>query len=163
MSPVEYYIPVWVKPDRPAAVEIWCHEAELKNAFWACATGIDGILYLPEYLQLKRLNWKTFNTDSFEIWRGVTLHRCSGHTEGSIAMELELPITGTVVMTGDMFHVKENYEQGWPHGSLMRDFNQWHRSRTFLRQLVARKKAKVLLGHDPDYFIAFPQSPLYQE
>ncbi|KAK9242717.1 hypothetical protein V1506DRAFT_546690 [Lipomyces tetrasporus] len=67
-------------------------------------------------------------------------------------MELELEQTGSVVITGDVFHVKENYEQGIHPGTLTRDFNNWYRSRNYIRILVQRKKAKVVLGHAPSYF-----------
>ena len=75
-------------------------------------------------------------------------------------MELSLEQTGTVVLTGDMFHVWENYEQGLPPGTLTRDFNAWHRCREYIRNLVARKKAKVVLGHELGYFNAFGPGPV---
>lgn len=67
-------------------------------------------------------------------------------------MEIDLENEGTVVLTGDMFHVKENYEGGRPQGPLMRDFNEWHWSRLYVRNLVTRTGARVVLGHDLDYF-----------
>ncbi|KAH8810595.1 metallo-beta-lactamase superfamily protein [Xylogone sp. PMI_703] len=129
-------------------VEIWCHESELKNAFWA---------------NVLRLKWRTISEPSYEIWQGVTLHRCPGHTEGSIVMELTLEIQGTVLLTGDLFHIKENYEIRIPHGSLMRDFNGWHRSRECVRHLAKKKNAKVLLGHEPSYYYSFNVSPGFTE
>lgn len=140
-------------------VEIWLHEAEFKNAFWCCATGIEPNLYLPHYLRVDALKWKTFSQQTFSPWSGITLHRCPGHTDGSLVMELDLEQEGTVVLTGDMFHVKENYEYGRPQGPLMRDFNEWHRSRLYVRNLVTRTGARVVLGHDLDYFNNFSKSP----
>lgn len=144
-------------------VEIWCHEEELKTAFWTCATGMEQGTYLKDYLDIGRLRWKTFSGQVFEIYRGVTLHHCPGHTAGSIAMELDFEKTGSVVLTGDAFHVKENYEQGIHPGTLTRDFNEWHRSRNYLRNLVQRKQAKVVLGHELSYFNAFEASPEYTD
>ncbi|KAK5462720.1 hypothetical protein LTS15_002432 [Exophiala xenobiotica] len=144
-------------------VEIWCHEAELKNAFWTCATAIDSILYRPNYLCVDRFNWKTFSRDSFTLLPGIRLHRCPGHTEGLIVAELEMEQQGTIVLTGDLFHVKENFEDGRPQGRLMRDYNEWFRSRDFVINLATRKNAKVLLGHDPTYFGAFKKSPEFVE
>ncbi|KAJ5819232.1 hypothetical protein N7474_004823 [Penicillium riverlandense] len=142
-------------------VEIWCHEEELKYAFWACATGIDRNLYVPHYLQPDRFNWKTFNRETFEIWSGITLHHTPGHTPGSITMELMLQESGSVVMTGDLFHVKENWEDGRPQGSLMRDYAAWHRSWDYVKHLVNIKKGRILLGHEQSYFKGFPLSPKY--
>jgi glyoxylase-like metal-dependent hydrolase (beta-lactamase superfamily II) len=147
----------------PPDVEIWCHEAEFKNAFWACATGVDKAMYMPQYLDVGKLNWKTFSQKTLTLWPGITLHRCPGHTDGSIVVQLELENEGTIVMTGDMFHVKENYEDGRPQGPLMRDFNEWHRSRQYIRNLVQQTTAKVLLGHDVSYFNTFKRSPDFMD
>ncbi|KAH8435273.1 N-acyl homoserine lactonase family protein [Aspergillus melleus] len=144
-------------------VEVWCHEAELKNAFWASATGIDSGLFRPDYLRADILNWKTVAEEIVEPWPGVVLHRCPGHTEGLLVVELALPVSGTVVLTGDLFHVKENYEDGKPQGFLMRDYNTWHRSRDYVRMLVRRTNARVCLGHEKSYFDRFPQSPGFLE
>ncbi|GKZ39787.1 hypothetical protein AbraIFM66950_001202 [Aspergillus brasiliensis] len=140
-------------------VEIWCHEQELKNAFLASATGYDGGLFRPDYLRADLLNWKTVSEQVVELWAGVTLHMCPGHTEGFLVVELTFQVSGTVVLTGDMFHVKENYEEGRPQGFLMRDYNTWHRSRDYVRRLVQRTNAKVCLGHEKSYFDRFVKSP----
>ncbi|CEN59342.1 beta-lactamase-like protein [Aspergillus pseudodeflectus] len=142
-------------------VEIWCHEKELKNAFWASATGHDLGLFRPDYLRADLLNWKTVSEEVVELWRGVTLHLCPGHTEGSLVIELTLQVSGTVVLTGDMFHVIENYEDGRPQGFLMRDYNTWHRSRDYVKRLVRQTNAKVCLGHERSYFERFEKSPRY--
>lgn len=144
-------------------VEIWVHEAEFKNAFWAAATGIEPSLYSKHYLDISRLKWRTFADDHFQIFPGITLHRCPGHTDGSVVMELQMQHSGTSVLTADLFHVKENYEDGRPAGRLMRDYNAWWRSRLFVKNLVERKGARVLLGHEPSYSKAFKESPEYLE
>jgi len=144
-------------------VEIWCHERELKNAFWAYSTKIDQGLYRPHYLLPDNFKWKTFSEPIFEIWQGITLHLVPGHTDGSIMMELELEKQGTVLLTGDLFHVKENYEDGRCQGVIMRDYNEWFRSRSLVQALVRKKRAKVLLGHEVSYFEKFAVSPKYTE
>ena len=146
-----------------ADVPIWCHEDELKNAFWGLATGIDQDLYVQHYLQPTRFNYKTFQRDVFDIWPGVTLHHTPGHTCGSIVMQLDMPQSGCVVMTGDLFHVRENWEEGKPQGALLRDFNSWHRSWAYVQHLVKSRKARILLGHEQSYFDSFPKSPNYLE
>ncbi|KAF4761196.1 hypothetical protein HAV15_005971 [Penicillium sp. str.  len=71
-------------------VEIWVHEAEFKNAFWAAATGIEPSLYSKRYLDVSRLKWRTFSEDHLQVFPGLTLHRCPGHTDGSVVMELQM-------------------------------------------------------------------------
>jgi glyoxylase-like metal-dependent hydrolase (beta-lactamase superfamily II) len=142
--------------------EIWCHEIEFKDAFWQYATGISRVLHRPHYLTVHDLNWKTFSTPSWPLLPGITLHRCPGHTDGSIIAEFQLENEGTVVATSDLFHVKENFELGRPQGTLITDFTSWHRSRWYVKNLVERKRAKVILGHDEVYFETFKSSPAYQ-
>ncbi|TPR09469.1 Aminotransferase class-V family protein [Aspergillus niger] len=103
----------------------------------------------------------TVSEQVVELWSGVTLHMCPGHTEGFLVVELKFQVAGTVVLTGDLFHVKENYEDGQPQGFLMRDYNTWHRSRDYVRRLVRQTNAKVCLGHEKSYFDKFVKSPEY--
>lgn len=140
-------------------MEIWCREEELKNAFWTTATGIEQGTYRPHYLMVDRFNWKTCSGTTFELFPGFNLHRCPGHTPGGIVVDLDLEETGCVILTGDMFHIAENYELGIPPGVLTRDFNAWHRSRQYIQNLVQKKKAKVVLGHDVAYFRALKANP----
>lgn len=157
--------PIHIRSDRHLFhidVEIWCHEDELKYAFWSAATGIDRHFYVPHYLVPDQLNWKTFGSATFAIWPGVTLHHVPGHTCGSIMMELALQTTGAVLLTGDLFHVRENWEDGIPQaGALMRDYTAWTRSAQFARHLAKSKGATVVLGHETKYFRALPASPAY--
>ncbi|CAG7970236.1 unnamed protein product [Penicillium salamii] len=141
--------------------EIWCHEDELKNAFWSSATGHDDGLFRPDYLRADILNWKTVSGEKLQLWEGVILHRCRGHTEGSLVLELTFLNSGTVVMTGDLFHVKENYEDGQPQGFLMRDYNEWFRSRDYVKRLIKQTNARVCLGHEGSYFDKFEKSPRF--
>ncbi|KAF5855787.1 hypothetical protein ETB97_008448 [Aspergillus alliaceus] len=129
-------------------LEIWCYE-ELKNAFWTDATGPERATYLKDCLLVVQFKWKAFQGQPFEIFRGISFHRYPSHTVGSIAMELKLEKTGLVVLTGDAFHVKENYEGGIHPGTLTRAFNEWHRSREYIRTLVERKQATVMTLHIP--------------
>ncbi|KAK7213365.1 hypothetical protein V2G26_020543 [Clonostachys chloroleuca] len=145
-------------------VEIWCHEEELKYAFWSCATGMDRAFMVPHYLVPDKLNWKTFKRETFDIWPGVRLHHVPGHTPGSIMMELTMEKAGTVLLTSDLFHVKENFEDGVPQsGPLIRDYTAWYRSSEFAKHLAKQKGAKVVLGHENKYFEAMPRSPAFTE
>lgn len=143
--------------------EIWCHEEELKHAFWSYATGFGRGGYVKDYLDVEKLNWKTFSGNTFDLFKGVTLHHVPGHTIGGVALELNMINEGCVVITGDAFHVRENYEHGIHPGLLTTDLSAWHRSRTYLRALVQRKQGKVVLGHDLDYFKSLKTSPEYTE
>lgn len=169
-------------------VEIWCHEEELKHAFWACATGLDGVNYLPEYLLAKELRWTTFAGGEMALFEGVKLWHVPGHTPGSIMMEVNLPgvvpttkegekvgtsksltntaakVTGrqTVLFTGDLFHVKENWEEERQQGSgMITDYPAWSRSVRFVKAMARTTRARVVLGHEGEYFDKMPKSPDY--
>jgi glyoxylase-like metal-dependent hydrolase (beta-lactamase superfamily II) len=124
---------------------------------------MDSAFFVPHYLVPDKLNWKTFNRQSFDIWPGITLHHVPGHTCGSIMMELTMQKTGTVLLTGDLFHVTENFEGVPQSGSLIRDYTAWYRSSEWARHLAKMKKAKVVLGHEGSFFKAFPASPGFIE
>ncbi|KAK9450190.1 Metallo-beta-lactamase superfamily protein [Limtongia smithiae] len=144
-------------------VEVWVHEDELKTAFWSAATGVD-TMFNKDYLLIGgRLNWKTFSSEVFTLLPGITLHRCAGHTEGLVIFHLTLPAAGDVIFTADMFHVPENYYQGVPQGTLMRNFYAWKRSRSYIMTLVNNLEARVCFGHDKVCFSNFPLSPAYLE
>ncbi|CAJ0555437.1 Ff.00g055020.m01.CDS01 [Fusarium sp. VM40] len=145
-------------------VEIWCHEDELKYAFWACATRIDNAFYISQYLVPEKLKWNTFHRETFEIWPGITLHHVPGHTPGSIMMEVRMEKSGPILLTSDLFHVRENYEDGIPQsGAMIRDYTKWSRSTQLVKHLANKTKAKVILGHDLGYFNAMPKSPAFIE
>lgn len=87
------------------------HEEELKHACWAVATDADAGVYGAEYLQLDKMNWKTFKEDQLELFQGISLHHSPGHTPGLVMMQLNLDKDGTFIFTTDKFHVKENHTE----------------------------------------------------
>ncbi|KAK4048330.1 hypothetical protein OIV83_004852 [Microbotryomycetes sp. JL201] len=104
-------------------VPIYCHERELKNAYYAVATKADLGIYLPHYLDLS-LNWQTFNEKEMEFARVAN--------------------DGTFLFTSDQFHVKENYLDGTPPGWVTRDHNAWFDSLNRVRRLARRTNAMVV-------------------
>ncbi|BFZ63258.1 hypothetical protein YB2330_004379 [Saitoella coloradoensis] len=136
-------------------VKIWVHDDELKHAFWAVATKADHGVYLDHYLDLN-LNWQTFQTagpnGSIDLFPGITIHHSPGHTPGLCIMQLNLPNSGTFLLTSDQFHIKENYEDGHPHGWLARDHNAWFGSLQMCRRLERMHNARMVFGHDKAVF-----------
>jgi glyoxylase-like metal-dependent hydrolase (beta-lactamase superfamily II) len=155
-------------------VPIYVHEEEFKHACWAVGTKMDYGVYLvrpisyprlhtytcdhltrfvqPDYMDLGRLNWKTFCGQQIELFQGLTMHHCPGHTPGLCAMQLNLASSGTFLFTTDQFHVKENYEDGQPQGWLARDHNAWFRSFQLIEQLKRNFSATLVFGHDKEVF-----------
>ena len=132
-------------------VPIYVHEEEFKHACWAVGTGADLGVYLPGYMSLDgSLKWSTFFDPHLDLYRGITIHHSPGHTPGLCVMQVGLEESGTWIWTTDQFHIKENYEDGTPHGWLARDHNAWIRSLAMIRRLQRLYGAKLVFGHDKD-------------
>ncbi|KAL6249423.1 hypothetical protein RBB50_003276 [Rhinocladiella similis] len=139
-------------------VPIYVHDLELQNALWCLYTKADAGPYQPSYLD-HRLNWQTFNDKVTEIFPGLTMHLCPGHTPGLCCLQVDLQNSGTWVFTGDQFHVKENYTKKIPQGLLGRDRNAWFQSTTYIERLERVLNAKLVFGHDLECFRALKQVP----
>ncbi|PQE30273.1 metallo-beta-lactamase superfamily protein [Rutstroemia sp. NJR-2017a WRK4] len=156
-------------------VPIYVHEIELKHAYHTIATKTDPGVYLPHYLTFD-LNWQTWSSLTWEFTTGITLHLTPGHTPGLAIMQVNLLESGTWVFTSDMYHVRENWEEAIPQGFvgwalgrgegfdveemgyarddwLLRDHNDWIQSHQRVKSLVKRTNAKIILGHDKEYFL----------
>lgn len=135
-------------------VPIYVHEEEFKHACWAVATGADLGVYLSHYMLLDKLNWKTFSEPQLELFQGITIHHSPGHTPGLCMMQINLKRDGTFIWTSDQFHIKENYEDGLPHGGLARDHNAWYKSSQMVKRLQRLYGAQLIFGHDRE--VALP-------
>jgi glyoxylase-like metal-dependent hydrolase (beta-lactamase superfamily II) len=133
-----------------SGVPIYVHEEEFKHACWAVGTKADFGVYVPHYMDLERLTWKTFPDSTLDLYQGITLHHSPGHTPGLVIMQINLEKDGTFIWTTDQFHVKENYELAQPHGWLARDHNAWVRSLGMIQRLQRLFGATLVFGHDKE-------------
>jgi glyoxylase-like metal-dependent hydrolase (beta-lactamase superfamily II) len=145
---------------RGTNVPIYVHGDELRNAFYAVATGEDFGAYLPNYLDFS-FNWQAIDGDHLELFQGVTLHRLPGHTPGLVGMQLDLDNAGTFFLTSDQFHLRQNYEGGQPLGWLLRDHAAWWRSYRFTKRLQERTNARLLFGHDAEVLAELRKEKFY--
>jgi glyoxylase-like metal-dependent hydrolase (beta-lactamase superfamily II) len=130
-------------------VPIYVHGDELRNAFYAVATGEDLGAYVPHYVD-PSFNWQALHGDHVELFDGFHLHRLPGHTPALMGVHVELPNAGHVVLTSDQFHLRDNYEGPQPLGWLLRDHAAWWRSYRFVKTLADRTGARLVFGHDRD-------------
>ncbi|HEV8695904.1 MAG TPA: hypothetical protein VGQ93_17210, partial [Lysobacter sp.] len=75
---------------------------------------------------------------------------------------LKLPKSGTVILSGDLFHTRENYEQ-----SRMPVFN-YSRGETLgsmdrINRILKNTKGRLIIQHEPKDFEALPKIPAYLE
>ncbi|CEJ80852.1 hypothetical protein VHEMI01012 [[Torrubiella] hemipterigena] len=123
---------------------VYCHELEIKNAFYSVATKTDLGLYLPTYLQFD-INWQPFHSANLEFARSLTIHHCPGHTPGLCVLQVNLEKSGTWIFTSDQYITQEDYDTLTPQGWLTRDHISWSKSNQFIHNLQKLTNAKLIL------------------
>lgn len=63
-------------------------------------------------------------------------------------MQVETQNTGHFMLAGDLYHVREPFEQDVSPGWLGRDRRAWHRSHRWMKYLQMRHNATMVYGHD---------------
>lgn len=92
----------------------------------------------------------------------VKILRANGHTAGHQVLMVKLPKAGTVILSGDLFHTRENFEQ-----SRMPVFNH-SRGETLgsidrINRILKNAKGRLIIQHEPKDFEALPKFPAYLE
>jgi len=94
--------------------------------------------------------------------RSVRILKAPGHTPGHQVLMLKLGKSGTVVLSGDLYHLRENrtYRR-------VPEFNT-DRADTLasmdrVERIVKNTKARFVVQHDPRDFAALPRFPAYLE
>ncbi|HEY1139115.1 MAG TPA: N-acyl homoserine lactonase family protein [Lysobacter sp.] len=90
----------------------------------------------------------------------VKILRANGHTAGHQVLQLKLAKAGTVILSGDLFHTRENYEQ-----DRMPVFND-SRGETLgsidrIKRILKNTNGRLVIQHDPGDFQALPKIPAY--
>jgi N-acyl homoserine lactone hydrolase len=85
-----------------------------------------------------------------------------GHTPGHQSLLVHLPKTGYVVLTGDLAHFKDNWDNDRVP-SMNTSADQTHVSHARVAKLVADKKAQLWINHDMATSAAQKKSPQYYE
>jgi glyoxylase-like metal-dependent hydrolase (beta-lactamase superfamily II) len=128
-------------------IPIYVHEQELREQYYAIATKEDIGAYVPNDLHWQ-LNWQAISRDEIELFDGLTLRHMPGHTPGSLTLQVDLTNSGTFLFTGDLFHVKDLFEEGLPQGWLNRNSQDWWNSVRWMRHLQKRYHGTMVYGHD---------------
>jgi N-acyl homoserine lactone hydrolase len=92
----------------------------------------------------------------------VRILRAPGHTPGHQVLELQLSKTGTVVLSGDLYHLKANRQfKRIPIVNTERADTLASIDR--IETIVKNKHARLIVQHDPQEFDALPKLPAYLE
>lgn len=90
----------------------------------------------------------------------VRILRAPGHTPGSRMLLLKLAKSGPVLISGDLFHTRENYEKGLVPAVNVSRADTLASIQRFNR-IVANTHARVVIQHDPTDFSSMPVFPKY--
>ena len=88
----------------------------------------------------------------------VRILRTPGHTPGHRVLLLQLRNAGTVILSGDLYHSRSNFEQGRipsfnvDRADTMASFDR-------VRQLLATHHGRLVIQHWPEDFAALPAFP----
>lgn len=90
----------------------------------------------------------------------VRILRANGHTAGHQVLMLKLPKSGTVILSGDLFHTRENFEQ-----ERMPAFN-YSRGETLgsidrIKRILNNTHGRLIVQHEAKDFEALPKIPAY--
>jgi N-acyl homoserine lactone hydrolase len=90
----------------------------------------------------------------------VRILRAPGHTAGHQVLELKLQKAGTVILSGDLYHLRANREfSRVPTMNLSRADTLASMER--IERIVKNTKAHLIVQHDPQDFQALPKFPAY--
>ena len=90
----------------------------------------------------------------------VRILKAPGHTPGHQVLVVKLAKAGTVVLSGDLYHLRDNRKN-----KRMPTFNS-DRADTLasfdrIEKIVSNKKARFVIQHDPNDFKSLPKFPAY--
>lgn len=90
----------------------------------------------------------------------VRILKAPGHTPGHQVLQIELKKSGTVILSGDLYHLRENYQY-----HRVPDFN-YSRADTLasmdrIEKIIQNKKARLVIQHDPQDFNSMPKLPFF--
>lgn len=128
---------------RGTPARLVCHQKEYDFGFGFDGPASGGHLK-ADYADLA---WETVSGDT-EILPGVTLLEAPGHTAGCMAMQVDLPDSGTMIFTSDAVYLGKAYgppvvPQAGPY-----DMAQFLSSVAKLRAIQERTDATMVFGHD---------------
>lgn len=90
----------------------------------------------------------------------VTILRTPGHTPGHQSLLLDLPNHGRYLLTGDLYHTRENFVEGLVPGANVSRADTLASFDRFKR-IADRTRATVIVQHSPEDFAAMPTFPAF--
>ena len=130
---------------------------------WALSSPTPGGVVPAVFSGYKTAKTNMINGD-FDVFGdgSIRILRTPGHTPGHQVLEVRLKKAGTVILSGDLYHLRDNYlHQRVP------DFN-FSRADTLasmerIEKIIKNSGARLVVQHDLGDFKAMPKFPAYLE
>lgn len=120
--------------------------------------GVDVALIAP----LSKAKIEAFQDDHDVFGDGsVTILKTPGHTQGHRSLLVKLPASGPLLITGDLYHTRQNFEKGLV--PRINDRANTLASMDRFMRIKANTRARVIIQHAPEDFKAMPVFPQYLE
>lgn len=159
---IKYVVLSHLHPDHSGNIRLFRNAqfiVDSQELKWALGTptpgGVEAALVSP--LRAARVNAAEDDVDVFGDGT-VRVLKGPGHTPGHRFLLVKLPQSGNLLITGDLYHTKENYEK---HQVDVGNFNRAEELASFDRfdRLRTNLKARVIIQHSVEDFAAMPAFP----
>jgi N-acyl homoserine lactone hydrolase len=105
------------------------------------------------------LDFETVSGDTKDFLPGVSFIEAPGHTPGTMAMQVELPETGTMIFTSDAVYMGDSYGPPATPAAIVNDLSAFYASVEKIRGLAERTNATVVFGHDAEQLWSMRRAP----
>jgi N-acyl homoserine lactone hydrolase len=104
------------------------------------------------------LDFQTFSGDG-EFLPGVTLIQAPGHTPGTMAMQVDLAESGTMIFTSDAIYMGDSYGPPATPAAIVNDLTAFYDSVEKIRGIAEKTEAQVIFGHDAEQLHSMRRAP----
>jgi N-acyl homoserine lactone hydrolase len=131
-----------------------CSKAEKDFAF-GYEGPYDGAHIKADY---EGLDFEAVSCDG-EFLPGISFIQAPGHTVGTMAMQVDLPDTGTMLFTSDAIYMGDSYGPPAAPPAIVNDLSAWYSSLEKIRDIATRTNAMLVFGHDSEQLHSLRVSP----
>ena len=93
----------------------------------------------------------------------VTIIRAPGHTPGHQVLLIRLPNSGSIILGGDLYHLKENERKKISPFLITYDRQELQKSFSKVEKIQKKEKAFLWIQHEPSHWKKALKPPLYYD
>jgi glyoxylase-like metal-dependent hydrolase (beta-lactamase superfamily II) len=121
--------------------------------------------YFKEHFEVPGLAFDLVDpgTGDFELAPGLRVLQLEGHTPQILGLQVQLPNSGTVLLTSDAVYMKRNLYPEVAPPSIIYDSLGFQRSAQKIRRLASQHGARIIYPHDPEQMADVKLLPDYYD